>query len=316
MSTRQHKWALDEGYFTEHNHDFHFFFALKKIKELGFDGTVIIDPRKYTLTLLEIKKGLRDSGLSLMQLHSDYCNMANPDPKERKKAIEWYKKRVEYALELEAEQLVIHPGGETMCFETEEEIEEGIERNAECLKEIIKEAEGTDLKIALENTGDIENRPRYLRGILEKVKGTPLEVEIKKKGGMPAEYRFGIRTSHLARVIEAVKRNSSCDNIGICLDTSHAFATKFGLEDAILEAKKHIISTHLHDTRSRIVGEHLLPGTGLIKWDEVMKAFKEIGFSGTFIFEVSLPESEKRSWNEKVELVRKSKKLLEDLLKV
>jgi len=316
MSTRQHKWGINEGYFSEHNHDFHFFLALEKIKELGFDGTMIIDPRKYTLTLSEIKKGLEDSGLSLMQLHSDYCNMANPDPEERKKAIEWYKKRVEYSLELEAEQLVIHPGGETMCFETEEEIKEGVERNAECLKEIIKEAEGTDLKIALENTDGIENRPRYLRGILEKVKGTPLEIEIKKKGGMPPDYRFGSRTSHLVRVIEAVKRNSSCDSIGICLDTSHAFATKFGLEGAILEAKKHIISAHLHDTRYRNNEEHLLPGAGLIKWDEVMKAFKEIGFSGTFIFEVSLPESDKRDWDEKVELVKKSRKMLEDLLKI
>jgi len=310
----RYKWGINEDYFSEHNHNHHFFLALKKIKELGFDGILMLDSRKYSLTLSEIKKGLKESELSLIQLHSDYFNMANPDPEERKRAVAWYKKRVEYALELEAEQLVIHPGGETMCFETDKEIEEGIERNAECLKEIIKEAQGTDLKIALENTDGIENRPRYLKGILEKVKGTPLEVEIRKKGGMPPDYRFGSRTSHLVRVIEAVKRDSNYPNLGICLDTSHAFATKFGLENAIFEADKYIISTHLHDTRYHNNEEHLLPGRGLIKWDRIIRILKEIGYSGPFILEVSLLESDKRDWDEKAKLVRKSKKLLEDLL--
>jgi len=310
----KHKWGLNEGYFSEDNHDHHFFLALEKIKELGFDGILMIDPRKYSLTLSEIKKGLRDSGLSLMQLHSDYFNMADPDKEKRHQAIDFYKKRIEYALELEAEQLVIHPGGETMCFETDKEIEEGIERNAQCLKEITKEAQGADLKIALENTDGIENRPRYLKPILAKVRGTSLETEFKRRGGMPPDYRFGSRTNHLVRVIEAVKRDSNYPNLGICLDTSHAFATKFGLENSIFEADKYIISTHLHDTRYHNNEEHLLPGMGLIKWDEVMRAFKEIGYSGPFVFEITLLESDKKDWDEKAKLVRKSKRLLEDLL--
>jgi len=313
----RHKWGINEGYFSGHNHDFHFFLALEKIKKLGFNGILMIDPRKYTLTLSEIKKGLKDSELSLMQLHSDYFNMANPDPEERKKATEWYKKRVEYALELEAEELVIHAGGETMCFISEEEMREAARRNAECLlRGAIKRAKGTNLKIVLENSGGLENRPRYLKEIMKKAKGTFLEKRIKEKGGLEPQYRFGTRPNHLLEVIKLIRTKSDYKNIGICLDVGHAFAARLDVKDAIFEGGKYILTTHIHDNSkpSGEEDEHLLPGTGLIKWREVMKAFEEIGYSGSFVFELTLPESDKRDWDEKAELARESRKLLEDLL--
>ena len=313
----RHKWGLNEGYFSGHNHNHHFFLALEKIRESGFDGVLMIDPRKYSLTLSEIKKGLKESELSLIQLHSDYFNMANPDPEERKKATEWYKKRVEYALELEAEQLVIHAGGETMCFISEEEMREAARRNAECLlKGAIKKAEGTNLKIVLENSGGLETRPRYLKEIMKKVKGTFLEKRIKEKGGLEPRYRFGTRPNHLIEVVKIIQKESNYKNIGICLDVGHAFASKLNVKEAIFEGGEYIISTHIHDNSkpSGEEDEHLLPGMGLIKWDEVMRAFKEISYAGPFVFEITLPESEKRDWDEKAKLVRESRRLLEDLL--
>jgi len=149
----RNKWGL-VSYFM-HNREY-FLKELQQIKKLGFDGAEIIDPRKFTLSLSEIRKGFKDNGLSLLQIHLDYCNMADPDPGERSKAVDWYKKRVEYALKLEAEELLFHVGGQNMFFMTGEEMKEAAQRNIECPREIVKETRETGLRISLENGGGVK----------------------------------------------------------------------------------------------------------------------------------------------------------------
>ena len=278
----RNKWGL-LSYFM-HNREY-FLKELQQIRELGFDGAMIIDPQKFSLSLSEIRKGFKDSGLSLLQIHSDYSNMADPNAGKRRKAVDWYKSRVEYALELEAEELLLHVGGQNMFFMTEEEMKEAARRNIECLREIVKEAKGTGLKISLENGGGVEVKGKYLKEILKRVKGTPLESRIKEKG-VESEFRFGTKPDHLVEVVKAVREDYP--NIGICLDVRNAFDDGVDLERAILEVGEYIISVHMHE------GHSLLPGRGLVEWDRVMKAFKKIGYEGTFIIEVA-------GWQEQVE---------------
>ena len=278
----RNKWGL-VSYFM-HNEEY-FFKELQQIKALGFDGAEIIDPRKFTLSDSEIRKGFKDSGLSLLQMHSDYSNMADPDAEKRRKAVDWYKSRVEYALKLEAEELLFHVGGQNMFFMTDEEMKEAARRNIECLRNIVKETRGTGLKISLENGGGVEVKGRYLREILRSVKGTPLETRIKEKG-VESEFRFGTKPDHLVEVVKAVREDYP--NVGICLDIRNAFDDGVDLGRAILEAREYIISVHMHE------GHSMLPGRGLVRWDQVMRAFKKIGYEGVFIIEVS-------GWQEQVE---------------
>jgi len=275
------QWGLESCF--RHNKEY-FFKELQQIKKLGFNGATIVDPGRFTLTLLQIKKGFEDSGLSLLQIRSDYYNIADPDAGKRQKAIERYKKRVEFALELEAEELVIYPGGQDMFFRNDEEKKKAARQNTECLKEIIKETQGTNLKISLENVrGGIEISPEHLKEILKKVKGTSLETRIKKKN-IESEFRFGTNPSQLLEVISAVRGESSFKNIGICLniriDIPDPFNSGIDTKDIILEVEKYINSVRLQEKHP------LLVGRGPSKWNQVMNVFEKISYSGPFILEV------------------------------
>jgi len=109
-----------------------------------------------------------------MQFHSRYFDIANPDKEKRGQAIDSYKKRIEYPLEIRAEQVVIHPGGGagTMYFRTEEEIQEGgvVERNAECLGRTILEAGKYIIATHLHDSRCSDSGEHYLpgRGLIKK----------------------------------------------------------------------------------------------------------------------------------------------------
>lgn len=241
------KWGLESCFIHSKNY---FLKELEQIKELGFDGAAIIDPEKFTLVFLEIKKGFKDSGLSLLQIHSGYYNIAHPGLAERQEAVEWYKKRIGYALELEAEEMVVYPGGQDMFFANEEEKKGTIQQNAGSLRKITKEARGTNLKISLEN----------VRGELN------------------------VKPSQLVEVVRAVREDGDFNNIGICLniriDIPDAFDSGVDAEEVIFEIGEYINSVRLQQRQP------LLVGRGPIKWNRVMKAFQKINYSGPFILEV------------------------------
>ncbi len=78
----------------------------------------------------------------------------------------------------------------------------------------------------------------------------------------------------------------------LCMDTGHVNkATVFGVmpaEDAIRLLGQHITLTHLHDNNT-FSDQHLPPKMGgTINWSNVFDAFEEIGYQGTYNFELSL----------------------------
>ncbi|MCD6335197.1 MAG: sugar phosphate isomerase/epimerase [Candidatus Latescibacteria bacterium] len=294
------RWGLNPGYFAGRDCGL-YLKTLEQIKNLGFDGILglgSLSPTKpkSTLTFLDIKRGLRDTGLRFFQFHADWMNIASPDGSERREAIEFYKRWIGYALEVEAEQLVIHLGA-AYHLEPPEERQEAIELAAESLRTLVKEIKGTTLKIALENEGI-----------------GPPDSELRYEGAIPEsqldpERMFGANPKEIASVVE---RAEVWEHIGICLDTGHAIAAKQDLEDAILGAGRHIIGTHLHDTFTSYGYElHLPPGEGTIDWKMVVDRLRQVGYTGPYTFELAHKDA---SWEEKVRRVKKSKELLEGLL--
>ena len=78
----------------------------------------------------------------------------------------------------------------------------------------------------------------------------------------------------------------------LCMDSGHVNkATAFGImptEDAIRLFGKEITLTHLHDNNT-FTDQHLPPKMGgTINWGNVFDAFEEIGYGGTYNFEISL----------------------------
>ncbi len=71
--------------------------------------------------------------------------------------------------------------------------------------------------------------------------------------------------------------------VGVCIDTGHMNCTRWGT-DVIAAAAGRIVSTHLHDNDGAS-DRHLPPGHGNIDWDHVMRAFRNAGYDGPWIFE-------------------------------
>ena len=291
------EWGLNPGYFADGNCGL-YLKALEQIKQLGFDGILglgSLSPTKpkSTLTFSDIKRGLRDVGLRFFQLHADWMNIASPDETERRDAIEFYRRWIGYALEVEAEQLVLHLGG-PFHLNTSKEREDALKFAAESLRKLVEEVEGTELKIALENEGigPPDSGPRFEGAVPER--------------DLRPELMLGCDPAEIASVVEMA---GVSEYVGVCLDTGHAVSTGQDLEKAILGAGRHIIGTHLHDTTS--YDQHLPPGEGAIDWKMVMDGLGKVGYSGPYTFELDPKDV---SWEEKVVRVRRSREFLESLL--
>ena len=84
----------------------------------------------------------------------------------------------------------------------------------------------------------------------------------------------------------ALIQSFQSDNVVCCWDFGHAkVALQDSAADYIRKFGSLIRCTHLHDNTG--VDSHQIPLTGDIKWNEIIGAFKEIGYSGVMNIEYS-----------------------------
>ena len=77
------------------------------------------------------------------------------------------------------------------------------------------------------------------------------------------------------------------DNLRICLDTGHAAIFEgAAVADAVRRIGPMLEAVHIHDNMGK-EDEHLIPGDGIIDWDDFAKALKEIGFDKVISIESS-----------------------------
>ena len=84
---------------------------------------------------------------------------------------------------------------------------------------------------------------------------------------------------------EIISIVDSVPGIGICLDTNHFLKEK--TEDAISKIGKRILTTHISD-HDYIAEKHWLPGEGKINWKAVIEALEEVGYTGSWTYELGL----------------------------
>lgn len=143
--------------------------------------------------------------------------------------------------------------------------EEYFASNMEMLRSIIPFAKANKIKIALETHG-------YSRK-LEKV-----------------EF-FGFIDNLKEACIRAIRELDCADALCVCVDTGHTNMTvrhgEASVGDAIRKLGSLVEVLHIHDNNG-ILDEHKIPGTGIIDFEDVFAALKEIGFKGWYNLENSL----------------------------
>lgn len=92
-------------------------------------------------------------------------------------------------------------------------------------------------------------------------------------------------------------------NLKVCLDTGHAVIFNKDVGQVVRCVGSRLEALHIHDNMGKN-DEHLIPGDGIINWDEVACALKDIGYKNVISLETSpkfgmFPESrwEERGYN-------------------
>ena len=78
---------------------------------------------------------------------------------------------------------------------------------------------------------------------------------------------------------------SADDRLMVCFDTNHLLKEENA--DFIKRIGKRIVTLHVSDY-DKTNERHWLPGEGMIDWQSLLSALKEIGYSGVWLYEISL----------------------------
>lgn len=92
---------------------------------------------------------------------------------------------------------------------------------------------------------------------------------------------YCFRAEELIRLIDSY----GDDRIGACWDTGHANATYEDQYEPLLMLGHRLHCTHINDNLGGLGDHHLIPFSGSINWGSVMKALREIHYSGDLILE-------------------------------
>ena len=255
--------------------------AIEKIAKDGYDcvdyqGFVDIESDFFKLdeaefmTELSRQKALISShGLEATQAHAPWRTPKDGDPEERRRWLLAMKKAIRGTKALGCQRFVVHPLFPYM--DTAEHPDEVWAMNEEFIATLADYAKDYGVTVCFENMP------------------------------FPA---FPITTvDHCMEMLDRLGR----DNLKICLDTGHA-AIFYGSDvaAAVRRIGDRLEAVHIHDNMGK-EDEHLIPGNGVIDWDGLCAALKEIGFNKVF----SLETSPKHMQNPRDEWEAREKALVE-----
>lgn len=221
----------------------------------------------------EIKREVVNKKIEIVSLHN-FCpkldfipagrdllsayQYSSTDPEERKKAIELTKRTIDYAVDLNAQAVVVHAGEVEIELNEDKLFSQFVRGRIDrgYLEQVKKEREERK-KVYLENSlKSIEEIVNYAEK--KKLRGNCLKIGL--------ENRFFAHEIPNFEEIKLFLKNFA-DSLGYWHDTGHAeISVKLGLvgshEDYLKEYSSRMVGIHLHD----VVGfaDHRAPGTGEI----------------------------------------------------
>lgn len=163
---------------------------------------------------------------------------------------------IEAASILGAETIIVHPiyvpVGETVNGVSYEDY------NYSYYKSLEPYCEKFNIRIAVENMFYVDMKRKYRRGML-----------------------------HTPEALSVMVKRLDSPHFVACVDIGHlAITSRTEAEDFInLMSNDVLLSLHVHDN-DYIMDKHMLPYTGDIPWEPVMKALKKIGYKGDLTYEI------------------------------
>lgn len=114
-----------------------------------------------------------------------------------------------------------------------------------------------------------------------------------------AEYPLG----SVEAVCDMVDR-IAMPNLKVCLDTGHAVIFNKDVASQVKYIGSRLEALHIHDNMGES-DEHLIPGDGIILWDEFSDALREIGYKNVISLETGpkLGDFPKSRWEERRRLL-------------
>ncbi|NLX83405.1 MAG: sugar phosphate isomerase/epimerase [Clostridiales bacterium] len=121
-----------------------------------------------------------------------------------------------------------------------------------------------------------------------------VELAAQNKVGIAFENMFwsGHHQRFCSQAEELIDFVQALDNpyAGICWDTGHANLSGQHQAEAIRKMGGLLKAMHINDNTGKPKkDEHLIPFFGTVDWQPIIKALREIGYTGNFSFEVRKP---------------------------
>lgn len=241
---------------------FYHVFGLKKtidiFAEAGFDGIDFnSDLQEYCDDThsedfyKEMGEYVRSKGLFISQAHAPFASSFEDESKTKKRFSEIVKGMKHSAL-IGAPMIVVHPC-QHLVYTEGNNAELLFEYNVDFYKKLIPYSEEYGIKIAIENI--IQSGAHSVCSTAERLAGLYDEL--------------------------------NNDAFVVCFDVGHMNILGDDPTEAIRTLGKRIKCTHVHDNDG-VADCHTLPYYGTIDWENIMKAFADIDYSGDLSYEAGL----------------------------
>lgn len=240
--------------------------AVEMIAEADFDAIdfsmfpmsrndFVLNTADYKKYALEIKETADRAGTIFAQAHAPFSfSIQDGEEAYLKTVRERVIRSIEVASLLGAETLVVHPIQFRPYVTSKDFL---MELNIKYYRELVPYCEKFGVKIACENMWQYNPK----RGCI-----------IDSVCSQPAEF---------CAYLDAI----DSEFVVGCLDVGHCALTNIEPQDFIRAAgSNHIKAVHIHDN-DYLHDCHTIPCLGKLDWDEITKAFADIGYEGEFTFE-------------------------------
>ncbi len=220
----------------------------------------------------ETKRKIRNAGLIVGQVHGILNTYIPEDFHFEEPQIAAYR-NLEAARMMECDRIVFHPAFYVHRVADEDTRRRVLDYNVRWFGKLLDTARTYQVRIQLENTFDF--------------------ARVQKPEDPP--YPFTI-----AEDLLTVMRGLGDETVEACLDTGHGNACDQDVPAMIWTLGKRIGTIHLNDNYGNLKPAypdmHLFPGYGTLRWDNVLRALRETGFSGVLNIEpvgslLQLPKS-------------------------